>query len=51
MATDHYVEPGQEAGSMNQPLVRLVGFVVLAAVVLATGFQALGAAAIGFGGF
>ena len=28
---------------MNQPLVRLVGFIVLAVVVLATGFQAIGA--------
>jgi hypothetical protein len=27
---------------MNQPLVRLAGFVVLAAIVLATGFQAMG---------
>jgi len=27
---------------MNQPIVRLFGFVVLAAIVLATGFGALG---------
>jgi len=27
---------------MNQPILRLFGFVVLAAIVLATGFGALG---------
>ena len=36
---------------MNQPLVRLVGFVVLAAIVLATGFGAMGAAPVAVGGF
>jgi hypothetical protein len=36
---------------MDQPLVRLVGFVVLAAIVLATGFQALGAPPMAAGGF
>ena len=28
---------------MNQPFVQLIGFVVLAAIVLATGFGAIGA--------
>ena len=28
---------------MNQPIVRLIGFVVLVAIVLATGFGAIGA--------
>ena len=36
---------------MNQPLVRLIGFVVLAAIVLATGFGAHGRRAGGIGGF
>ncbi len=36
---------------MNQPLVRLVGFIVLAAIVLATGFGAMGAPAIALGTF
>ena len=36
---------------MNQPLVRLVGFIVLAAVMLATGFQAMGAVPAAVGGF
>jgi hypothetical protein len=36
---------------MNQPLVRLVGFVVLAAIVLATGLWALGPAPAAVGGF
>jgi hypothetical protein len=36
---------------MNQPLVRLFGFVVLAAIVLATGFSAMGAAPAVVGGF
>ena len=36
---------------MNQPLARLVGFVVLAAIVLATGLQALGSAPAAVGGF
>jgi hypothetical protein len=36
---------------MNQPLVRLIGFVVLAAIVLATGFQAMGAVPAAIGGF
>jgi hypothetical protein len=36
---------------MNQPLVRLFGFVVLAAIVLATGFGAMGAAPAVVGGF
>lgn len=36
---------------MNQPLVRLFGFVVLAAIVLASGFGALGAAPVLSGGF
>ena len=35
---------------MNQSLVQLIGFVVLAAIVLATGFGALGAAGAA-GGF
>ena len=29
---------------MNQPLLQLIGFIVLAAIVLATGFGAMGAA-------
>jgi hypothetical protein len=36
---------------MNQPLLRLLGFVVLAAIVLATGFGALGAGPAAIGGF
>ena len=36
---------------MNQPLVRLIAFVVLAAIVLATGIQALGVAPAAVGGF
>ena len=36
---------------MNQPLLRLLGFVVLAAIVLATGFGRLGAAPVVIGGF
>jgi len=36
---------------MNQPLVRLFGFVVLAALVLATGISALGAPPAVVGGF
>lgn len=31
-----------EVTKMNQPIFRLAGFVVLAAIVLATGFGALG---------
>ena len=36
---------------MNQPLVRLIGFVVLAAIVLFTGIRALGAMPVATGGF
>ena len=36
---------------MNQPLLRLIGFVVLAAIVLATGFGAIGAVPLAVGGF
>ena len=36
---------------MNQPLLRLLGFVVLAAIVLATGFGAIGAPLARLGGF
>jgi len=38
---------GNRAGSggMNQPLVQTIGFVVLVAILLATGFGALGAGA------
>jgi hypothetical protein len=35
---------------MNQPLLRLLGFIVLAAIVLATGFGAMGAARVAMGG-
>ena len=30
---------------MNQPIVQLIGFIVLAAILLATGFGAIGATA------
>jgi hypothetical protein len=36
---------------MNQPLLRLLGFVVLAAIILATGFGAMGAVPGAIGGF
>jgi hypothetical protein len=36
---------------MHQPLVRLLGFIVLAAIVLATGFGAMGTAPMAVGGF
>jgi len=36
---------------MNQPIVRLIGFVVLAVIVLATGFGAIGAPLTAAGGF
>jgi hypothetical protein len=36
---------------MNQPLLRLLGFIVLAAIVLATGIGALGAMPVAIGGF
>ena len=36
---------------MNQPIVRLIGFVVLVAIVLATGFGAIGARWSCAGGF
>lgn len=38
-------------GRMNQPLLQLIGFVVLAAIVLATGFGAMGAPLVAAGGF
>jgi hypothetical protein len=34
----------RDAAGMNQPLVQTIGFVVLVAILLATGFGALGAA-------
>jgi hypothetical protein len=39
------------AARMNQSLLQLIGFVVLAAIVLATGFQAIGAPLAVPGGF
>jgi hypothetical protein len=36
---------------MDQPIVRLIGFVVLVAIVLATGFGAIGAPLVVPGGF
>lgn len=36
------LQPAEVPVQMNQPTVRLFGFVVLAAIVLATGFGALG---------
>ena len=41
----------RNAARMNQSLLQLIGFVVLAAVVLATGFQAIGAPLAVPGGF
>ena len=41
---------GTEA-RMDQPIVRLIGFVVLVAIVLATGFGAIGAPLVVPGGF
>lgn len=41
----------RKAPRMNQPLLRLLGFVVLAAIILATGFGAMGAAPLAVGGF
>jgi hypothetical protein len=53
--TGHYVaevpgEPGIEP-RMNQSLLRMLGFVVLAGIVLATGFGAIGAPLAVPGGF
>ncbi len=36
---------------MNQPIVQLIGFVVLAVIVLTTGLQAIGAPLAGPGVF
>ncbi len=36
---------------MNQPIVQLVGFIVLATILLATGFGAMGAPLVVTGGF